>query len=76
MMVLPLFHFDTRLLTSKHAKVFSTYLVAWNGATWKSWFSARQNAENEHQQKHKNQVRNWRFLECWVLGYERLYLSL
>jgi len=34
------------------------------------------NAKNEHQLEHKNQVRNWRYLECGVFEYERLYLIL
>jgi len=40
-----LFHFLTRLLTSKHLKLFSTYLVVWNGTMWKPCFSAPQNAK-------------------------------
>jgi len=53
-----LFHFLTRLRTSKYLKPFSTYLVGWNGAIWKKCFSATQNAKRENQLKHKNQVRN------------------
>ena len=45
MRVLPFFQFDTKLLTSKHPKLFSTLLVERNGAVWKSCFSAPQNAE-------------------------------
>ena len=70
------FQFDTRLLTSKHPKLFSTLFVELNGVLWKSCFSGPQNAKNEYQLKYKNQVSNWRFLECWVLEYERLNLSL
>ena len=57
------FHFDTRLLTSKHSKHFSTYIVERNGAMWKTCFSAPQNAKKEHQLKHKNQVRYWSLIE-------------
>ena len=44
--VWPLFHFDIQLLTSKHPKLFCTYLVERNGDMWKTWFSASQNAKN------------------------------
>jgi len=42
MMLLTLFLFDTRLLTTKHLKPFSTYLVERNGAMWKTCFSGPQ----------------------------------
>ena len=58
-----LFQFVTRLLTSKHLKHSSTYLVGQNTVKWKTCFSAPQNAKKEHQLKHKNRVRNWRFIE-------------
>jgi len=38
MKLFTLFHFLTRLLTSKHLKLFSTYLVGRNGAMWKKFF--------------------------------------
>ena len=41
-----LFQIATRLLTTEHPKLFSTYLLERNGALWKSFFSAPQNAEN------------------------------
>jgi hypothetical protein len=53
------FHFDTRLLNSKHKKLFSTYLVEWNGAMLKTCFSAPQIAIKEHQLKHKIKVLKW-----------------
>ena len=37
----------------------------WNGVMWKSCFSASQNAKNESQPKHRNQVRNRLY---WNLG--------
>jgi len=43
---------------------------------WKSWFSARQNADNEHQLKLKDQVRNWSFLKRRFPESDSLYLSL
>jgi len=46
MLFLTLFQFLTRLLTFKHLKPFSTYLVGRNGTMWKSCFSAPQNAKN------------------------------
>ena len=39
------FHFDTRLLTSKHIKLFSTYLVQRNNTMSKTCFSVPQNAK-------------------------------
>jgi len=53
MSFLTLFPFVTRLMTSKHVKHFSTYLVGRNGTKWKTCFSAPQNAKKEHQLKHK-----------------------
>ena len=53
-----LFHFLSRLLTSNHFNQISKYLVGRNGVMWKTCFSASQNAKNESQPKHKNQVRN------------------
>jgi len=38
--------------------------------------SASQNAENESQLKHKNQVRNSLFIDSKVFEYEGLYSSL
>jgi len=61
---LPLFQFDTQLLTSKHPKLFSTYLVQRIRDMWKTWFAASQNAKNEHQLEYKNQLRNPRYHEC------------
>ena len=46
MLLLSLFQFLTRLLTFKHLKHFSTYLVGRNGTMWKKFFSAPQNAKN------------------------------
>jgi len=46
------------LLSSKHSKLFSTYLVSQNGAMRKRCFSARQNAGNEHPLKLKDRVSN------------------
>ena len=43
-----LFQFLTRLLTSKHLKIFSTYLVGRNVAIWETCFSATQNAKKEN----------------------------
>ena len=60
-----LFQFLTRLLTSKHLKLLSTYLVGQNGSMWKTCFLAPQNAKKENQLKHKNQVHNRLF---WQLG--------
>jgi len=76
MRFLPLFQFDTRLLSSKHPILFSTLHVERNGQKWKTYFSAPLNAKKKHQLEHKNQIRKWRYLECWVLEYERLYLIL
>ena len=42
---LTLFQFLTWLLTSKHLKLFSTYLLARNGTMWKTCFSATKNAK-------------------------------
>ena len=42
----------------------------------KTCFSASQNAKNESQLKHKNQVRNRHFIDSYVFEYEGLYLSL
>ena len=61
---LTLFQFLTRLLTSKHLKLFSTYLVGRNGTMWNTCFSAPQNAKKENQLKHKNQVRNRLLIDC------------
>ena len=44
-MFLTLFQFLTILLTSKHLKLFSMYLVVRNGMTWKTCFSAPKNAK-------------------------------
>jgi hypothetical protein len=44
---LNLFHFFTRLLTSKHLKLYSTYLVGRNGTMWQTCFSAPQNAKKK-----------------------------
>jgi len=52
MLFLTLFHFLTRLTTSKNLKLFSTYLVGRNGTMWKTWFSAPQNTTKENQLKH------------------------
>ena len=43
---------------------------------WKTCFSASQNAKNESQLKHKNQVRNRIFIDSYVFEFEGLYLSL
>jgi len=37
-----LFQFLTRLMTSNHLKLFSTYLVGWNWTMWKTCLSAPQ----------------------------------
>ena len=58
-----LFQFLTGLLTSKHLKLFSIYLVGRNGTMWKTRFSAPQNAKKENQLKPKNQVRNRLFID-------------
>ena len=71
-----LFQLDTRLLNYKQPKKVSKKILERIGNILKTCFSAPQNAKNEHQTKHKNQVGNLRFLGCWVLVYERLYLSL
>ena len=42
---LTLFLFLTQLLTSKHQKLYSIYLVGLNGTMWKTCFSASQNAK-------------------------------
>ena len=76
MRYLPLYQLDTQLRTSKPPKIFSTYLVERNGDMWKTWFSASQNAKNEHQMEHKNQVHNRRYLESWALECEILYSIL
>jgi len=70
MRFLNLFLFGTSLLTSKHLKLFSTYLVERNGSMWKTYLSAPQNAKKEHQLKHKNQVLNWRLLELGLRVWE------
>ena len=57
MLFLNLFQFLTRLITSKHLELFSTYLVGRNGTMWKTCFSATLNAKKEIPLKHKNQVR-------------------
>ena len=76
MMFLPLIQNASRLLSSKHPKLFSAYLVKQNGAMRKSCFSARQNAENEHPLKLKDQVLNWRFLKRRLPECDSLYFSL
>ena len=43
-----LFQFFTRLLTSNHLKLFSTYLVRRNGTMLKTCISAPQNAKKEN----------------------------
>ena len=58
MMFLTLFPFLSRLLTSNHPKLFSTYLVERTGAMWKTCFSAPQNAKKENQLKHKNHYKS------------------
>jgi len=60
---LNLFQFLTRLLTSKHLKLFSTYLVGPNGTMLRTCFSALQNAKEENHLNLKNQVRNSLFKE-------------
>ena len=50
-----LFQFFTQLLTSKHLKLFSTYLVGRNGTKWNLWFSAPKNAKKVNNLKHKNE---------------------
>jgi len=57
-----LFHFLTRLLTSKYLKLFITYLVGRNGTMLKTCFSAPQNAK-KNQLKHKTQERNIHFID-------------
>ena len=57
---------DTRLLTSKHLKLISTYVVERNEAMSRTCFSEPQNAKKEHQLKHKNQVRNWCLIELGI----------
>ena len=42
-----LFQFLTRLLSSKHLRLFSTYLVGRNGTMWKTCYSAPQNGKNK-----------------------------
>jgi len=42
----------------------------------KTCFSATQNAKNESQPKHKNQVRNRLFIDSKIFEYEGLYWSL
>ena len=63
MLLLILFQFLTRYLTSKHLKLFSTYLVVRNGTMWKTCFPNPQNAKKENQLKHKNQLRNRLFID-------------
>ena len=75
-MFLNLFQFLTRLLNSKHLKLFSTYLVGRHGTMWKTCFYATQNAKKENQLKHKNQEHKRLFIDSYVLEYEELYLSL
>ena len=53
MLFLTLFQFLARLLTSKHLKLFSKYLVGRNGTMWKRCFSAPQNAKKENHVKQK-----------------------
>jgi len=38
MCILPIFHFETRLLTSEHLKLFSWWLLDRNEAMWKTRF--------------------------------------
>jgi len=73
---LPLFRIPPRLLTSKCPNLFSTYFVKQNAAMRICCFSGRQNAKKEHQNKHNDQVCNWRFLKRWFPEYESFYLSL
>jgi len=49
MRALYIYEMATQILTSRHPKLFSAKLLESNGAVWKFAFSARQNAENEHQ---------------------------
>ena len=58
-----LFQVLTPLLTSNHFNLICTYLVERNGVMWKKCFSASQNAKNESQLRHKNQVRNRPFID-------------
>ena len=62
MKVFTLFQFLTWFLTSKYLKLFSTYLVGWNGALWNTYFLAPQKAKKENQPKHKNQLINRLFI--------------
>ena len=48
-----LFHFLKKLLTSKHLKLFSTFLVGRNGTVWKTCFSGPQNEKRKNQLKPK-----------------------
>jgi len=50
-------------MTSKYLKLFNTYLVERNGALWKTFFSAPQNAKKEKQLEHKNEVHNGMFID-------------
>jgi hypothetical protein len=51
MKFLTLLQFFTRLLSSKHLKLFITYLVGRNGTIWKTCFSAPRNVKKENQLK-------------------------
>jgi len=73
---LNLFQFLTLLLTSKHLKHISTYLVGRNGLMSETCFSAPQNAKKANQLKHKIQVPKKLIIDSWVYEYEGLYLSL
>ena len=59
-----------------HLKHFSSYLVWRNGAMGKTCFSATQNAKKKNYLKLVNQVRDRRFIDCYVFEYEKLYSSL
>jgi hypothetical protein len=65
LLFLILFQLLPRLLTSKHRKICSTYLVGRNGTKLKTCFSSSQNAKNQNQQIIKTKwVRDFH----WQLG--------
>ena len=70
-----LFQVLTRLLTSKHMKPFSTYLVGLNGTILKRAIDLLK-MRKKNQLKHKNKVRNRLFIESKFFEQEGLYLSL
>ena len=70
-----LFHFLTWILTTKHLKLFSTYLVGRNGTMWKTCFSAPPKAK-KNQKNHKNQVHKRLFIGSSFFEYKVLYHSL